>query len=387
MNPAPTEPVDTAYWVSEHDVASVLDLGDTVEALREGFAQEARGEAAELEKTMLGYGDHATLHALGAALSGAHLAGTKTWTHTPGGADPVLCMFDTRTGKLVACIEAFALGQLRTAGTAAVATDLLAAPDASVLAVIGTGKQALPQVAAVALVRPLREVRAYSPSPEHREAFAARVSETLGIPCVAVASAGEAVTGASVVTLVTRATQPVLLDEMVVPGVHVNAVGAIDRARREFEPRILARCAAVVTDSLAQAMRLSSELREHYGPVPDGPDALGGCDGPGGRDASGGGRGTWAHVRTLSAVLAAGGARRPDDVTLFKGMGSGIEDVALGTAVLRRLGIGPEAEAGRAAAGGQDRADRSGSSATTVSAIGRRGRAEVPLRPRSGSRP
>ncbi len=362
------EPGNTSYWVSEHDVVSVLDLADAVDALRAGFAQVGTGTAAELDKTMLGYGDHATLHALGAAVPDAGLAGAKTWTHTPGGADPVLCMFDTRTGCLVALIEAFALGQLRTAGTAALATDLLADPDASVLAVIGTGKQALPQVAAVAQVRHIAEVRAYSPSPEHRGAFCAKVADSLGLRCVASSSAEEAVDGASIVTLVTRATDPVLLDAMVKPGMHVNAVGAIDLARREFEPAILSRCAVVVTDSLAQAKRHSSELRAYFG-AGDADEA--GSPGPPASDG-----GSWTSVRPLGSVVAGGVSRQPGDVTLFKGMGSGIEDVALGAAVLRRLGIGPDAVHGDAA-GAAER------NATSLVAVARRGRAEVPLRPRA----
>ncbi|MGH9087062.1 MAG: ornithine cyclodeaminase family protein [Acidimicrobiales bacterium] len=306
----------TTQWISEHDVVSVLDLADALEALRAGFTEEGEGTAAALDKTLLGYGDHATLHALGAAFTGGGYAGTKVWTHTPGGADPVLVMFDVRTGAVAAVIEAFALGQLRTSGTAALATDLLARPEAAVLAVVGTGKQALPQVAAVAQVRALTEVRAFSPDRAHREAFARRVTAELGLACRAVASAEEAVAGADVVTLVTRATEPVLTEAMVEPGVHVNAVGAIDLRRRELEPAILGRCAAVVTDSLPQVRALSGELRTFYG---DDPSA-------------------WEAVRTLGDVAARGaGVRGPEDVTVFKAMGSGIEDVALGMAVLERL--------------------------------------------------
>ncbi len=356
---------DTTHWISEHDVVSVLGLGNALEALRAGFAQEGDALAAELEKTMLGYGDHATLHALGAAFTGFGLAGVKVWTHTPGGADPVLCIFDTRTGSLVACIEAFALGQLRTSGTAALATDLLAPPDASVLAIVGTGKQALPQVAAVAQVRSLSEVRAFSRTPERRESFATTVADALGLHCRATSSVEEAVDGADIVTLVTRATEPVLLDPMVVPGMHVNAVGAIDLERREFEPVILSRCAAVVTDSVPQAKRLSSEFRELYG--------------PGEGEA---GTGAWQAVRSLGAVVASVPLTRdPDDITLFKGMGSGIEDVALGAAVLQRLGIGPGSAAEPGASG------TPAAPSDALLAVSRRGRAEVAFRRRSPARP
>ncbi|MGH9108506.1 MAG: ornithine cyclodeaminase family protein, partial [Acidimicrobiales bacterium] len=178
------------------------------------------------------------------------------------------------------------------------------------------------QVAAVAQVRSLRQVRAFSPTAERRQAFARRVTEELGIECRPVASAGEAVAGADVLTLVTRATEPVLTEPMVEPGVHVNAVGAIDLARREFEPGILRRCATVATDSLAQVRNLSSEFRRFFG---DDVRA-------------------WARVRELGELVVQGDGRRdPSSITMFKGMGSGVEDLALGVAVLERLGSSPPA--------------------------------------------
>ena len=331
---------DPTMWISEADVASVLDLPGAVAVLADGFAAEAAGSAVPMDKTMAsfeapgsgghGRGGHGTLHALGAAAGS--LAGAKVWAHTPGGADPLLVLFDSAAGRIVAAVEAFALGQLRTAATAGLATDRLARPDAGCLAIIGTGKQALPQVAAVAAVRPIRQVRAFSPNAERREAFAARVREQLGLRCTAAASAAEAVNGADVVTLVTRATEPVLTAAMVRPGMHVNAVGAIDLARREFEPAILRR-ATVVTDSPGQARRLSAELREFFG------------------DGAGAG---WHQVRSLGDVVRGGPGRRdPGQITVFKGMGSGIADVAIGAAVLARVteaGRGtPVARVGRAA--------------------------------------
>lgn len=314
---------DSTLWISEADVTSVLDLPEAVAVLATRFAAEAQGRVVPLEKTMAAFAGHGTLHALGAAFD--EFAGTKTWAHTPGGADPVLLVFDASTGALTAVIEAFALGQLRTAGTAALATDRLSRPDASRLGIIGTGKQALAQVAAVAAVRPIRDVRAFSPTPGRREAFARRVHERLGLACSPVASAADAVAEADIVTLVTRATEPVLTAAMVRPGMHINAVGAIDLARREFEPRILGR-AVVVTDSLSQAYNLSSELREFFDPALY----------------------PWHGLRTLGDVVCDGtGRSNPEQITLFKGMGSGTEDLALGVEVLarvRKAGRGIEVE-------------------------------------------
>lgn len=312
--------VGETRWITEQDVVAALDLAGAIAALRDGFGAEGSGSAVAMEKTMLGFdapgGGHGTLHALGASFPGDGLVGTKTWAHTPGGADPALLLFDAASGGLRAVIEAFALGQLRTAGTAALATDLLARPDATRLGVIGTGKQALAQVAAVVHVRPIDAIRVFSRDADRRRAFAARVTDELGVGCVAADSAAGAVEDADVVTLVTRATAPVYTAPMVEPGVHVNAVGAIDLQRQEFEPSLLGDCAAVVTDSLPQAQNLSSEFRRHYGSDPAG----------------------WTAVRTLGDVVANGpGDRDPRAVTLFKGMGSGLEDLALGVAILERV--------------------------------------------------
>src|SRR5262249_62400284 len=89
------------------------------------------------------------------------VVGTKTWAHTTGGATPLLILFDAENGDLLAIVEAFVLGQLRTGGISGVATRWLAAPDADEMALIGTGKQAAPQLAAVAAVRRLRRGRGW----------------------------------------------------------------------------------------------------------------------------------------------------------------------------------------------------------------------------------
>jgi ornithine cyclodeaminase len=104
---------------------------------------------------------------------------------------------------------------------------------------------------------------------------------------------------------------------MLLEGVHINSVGSIDLERKEFEPEILADCASVVTDSVAQAGNFSAELREFYG-----------------TDSA-----NWSTVRSLGELVSTVSVpRSPSDVTLFKGMGSGVEDMALGAAVLARLG-------------------------------------------------
>src|SRR3989442_14399348 len=150
-------------WISEADVVAMMDIGDAINALEKGLSAEARGEANNMVKTHVAWSDGATLHAIGAVFPNEEFAGTKTWAHTKGGATPLLILFDSETGRLQAIIEAFALGQLRTASASGVATNLLAVKDADDFAMIGTGKHALSQGAAVASVRPIKRIRGFGP--------------------------------------------------------------------------------------------------------------------------------------------------------------------------------------------------------------------------------
>ena len=303
---------DEPLWISEADVVSLMDMPFAIRALEAGLVAEARGDASNMTKTHVEFdapGGHGTLHAIGAAFTRAGFVGTKTWAHTPGGATPLLILYDAASGRLDAIIEAFALGQFRTGAASGVATKWLAQPDADTLALIGTGKQSLTQVAAVAAVRRLKEVRVFGRDADRRRQASARIREELGLDAVEAASVADAVSGARIVTAVTRAREPFLTAAMLASGAHVNAVGAITPGGAEIASDVLARCTQVVVDSPAQARRLSRELIDFYGTSDDG----------------------WTAVRPLSAVVDQRQARSDtDDLTLFKSLGMGISDLALG---------------------------------------------------------
>lgn len=309
-----------ALWLTERDVTSVLDMGQAIDALDEGLRLQASGAAANMVKTHARWEGGATLHAIGAAFPGAGYVGTKTWAHASGAATPVLVLFDSRSGALAAVIEAFALGQLRTGAMSGIATRHLASPGADELAVAGTGKQALSQVAAAVAVRPVRRVHVYSRRRERAAAFAVEVERAFGVDGVAHDTVEAAVADASIITLVTRATTAFLPAGAPRPGAHVNAIGAIVPSRAEFEPALLARAGLVVVDDVAQTRELSSELSSYYGTEPA----------------------AWSSVRRLADVVDQGIARPQEaDVTVFKAMGIGIADLALGIRCLRHaLGEG-----------------------------------------------
>lgn len=337
MNAPDTE----ALWIPEADVVSMMDIGEAIEALERGLLSEARGDAKNMNKTHVAWSGN-TLHAIGATFPKAKFAGTKTWAHTEGGATPLLILYDSATGALQAVIEAFALGQLRTGAVSGVATRWLSSQSADEMAIIGTGRQALAQVAAVGAVRPLKRVRVFSRNQERGRLFAARVREELGIDAEASPSIADAVRNAPIITTVTRAAEPFLNAAMVSPGAHINAMGAIVPTGAEIAQDLIARCNRIVVDSLAQAQTLSRELMDYFGT----------------------GRAGWEPVQSLAEVVGKGRRRSDQELTLFKSLGMGISDLALGIELYRKavgLGLGrslprptrvaPRLRAGAATAG------------------------------------
>lgn len=309
-------------WISEADVVSLMSLGDAINALERGLLAEARGDARNMVKTHVTWGKGSTLHAIGAVFAEDGFVGTKTWAHTEGGATPLLILFDSGDGSLRAVIEAFALGQMRTGAATGVATRRLAAEGADELAIIGAGKQAAAQIAAVVAVRPIRRIRVFGRNEERRARVVAWARREFGVEVIAADSIAEAVADAPIINLVTRATEPILFAGMVSRGAHINAVGAITPERAEIARDTLERCDQVVVDTIPSAQNLSRELIERFGAAASG----------------------WEQVKSLASVVAAGKPRPAnDDLTLFKSMGMGISDLALGIDLYHRaaqLGLG-----------------------------------------------
>ncbi len=244
-----TTPVDRPLWISEAEVVSMMDIGGAIGALERGLMAEAEGNAQNMIKTHVEW-DGSTLHAIGAVFPRMGICGTKTWSHTPSGATPLLILFDSNHGNLMAVIEAFALGQMRTAAASGVATRWLAAAEADEFAMIGAGKQAITQVAAVLAVRPIRRIRVFSRDENRRNQFVARLRAEFEVEAAASRTVREAVDGASIISVATRATDPIVTADLVQPGAHINSVGAIVPSRAEISQDVLARSTRIVTDSV-----------------------------------------------------------------------------------------------------------------------------------------
>lgn len=163
----------------------------------------------------------------------------------------VILLFERDTGTPLAVMDGRLITEMRTAAVSAVATDLLASPDARVLAILGSGVQAQSHVEALKLVRRFDEIRVWSRTPSNAEKFAAEVGGTA-------TSADKAAKDADVVVTVTSSTTPVLEGKWLKPGAHVNAVGACRPDWRELDDAVMQN--VLFVDSRAAAQQESGDV-------------------------------------------------------------------------------------------------------------------------------
>jgi ornithine cyclodeaminase len=235
----------------------------------------------------------------------------------------VVLLFEAEHGRPLAIVEASEVTAIRTAAVSGAATRLLARPEADDLAIIGSGTQARTHLTAMQAVRPVRRVRAWSPTRERLEAFVAQAAAEHGIAVTAVDSPEDAVRDASLVCTVSGAARPVVRGEWLAPGAHVNAVGSALPTARELDAEAVRRSRLYV-DRRESALNEAGDilLAIADGAIDEG------------------------HiVADLGEVLigAAPGRTDPRQVTLFKSLGLAVEDVAAARAVV---------EAARAAGAG-----------------------------------
>jgi len=302
-------------WLTEADTTSLIDLSGAIAALESVLKDEAGGLAESMPKTHLMVGDNNAMHALGGVLHGEGICGTKTWVNIDGKSATLLIVYSLYDGSCRAVIEATALGQLRTAAMTGLGTKRLAPANIEHMAIIGTGKQALSQVAACAAVRPIKRVHIFSRKPQKRAALAKQIREELKeLEPVIFESLEKAVSHVPLITLCTNATEPFFFSKHATAGAHINAVGAIVPSRVEFGEDIFPRCDEIVVDTLTGVRTLSREFIDYFD----------------------GGKHSWESVRSLSSFIKEDTCRRTNtDLTLFKSMGMGISDLAVASQILK----------------------------------------------------
>lgn len=296
---------------------SLVPMTDAIESSRRAFTAALHGEVTGPLRTSLSR--HRVLvmpaeHASGSAVVKVIDLQPGGWAHGLPSIGGAVLWIDASTGRVSALLDATALTALRTGAASGLATELLAAPDASVLAMLGTGGQAADQVEAVCAVRPIREVRVFGRHSPRRAALCAELATAHpGISFRTADSAAEAVRGAHVISAATRSQAPLFELGDLEQQVHINAVGAYRPDMCEVPAAAFGVAATVVIDQLEAVLAEAGDVIQAI--------------------AAG-------HLRPESMVeigqLLAVPADPPGGTTIFKSVGIAAQDWALAELVVSR---------------------------------------------------
>ena len=300
-----------ALLLREDDVRRLLTMPDAITALEVAFRDWGAGVAQNVSRQRIVQAPPhpGVLHMLAASVPALDALGFKAYTASASGVRFVVNLYRASTGELLAMIEADWLGRMRTGAASGLATRYQARPDARVVGLLGTGGQAETQALAIAAVHPLERIHVWGRDQERLTAFCARLTDQMGIPVIAAPSAEAAVRAADIIVTATTARDPVLEGDWIAEGAHVNAMGSNWASRREIDDATVARAAIISADSVEQARGEAGDLI-----IP--------------ADA---GKLDWARVVELRDIVAGNAPGRTDaqQITLFKSIGIGLEDVAV----------------------------------------------------------
>jgi hypothetical protein len=169
-----------ALYLTDADVAGLIDLRGAMAVIEEAFAAKALGEAVSRPRLRLPLPD-GNYNVMAASWPDRGVVGHKSFTAGTAGLTLDVMLYDAAGGGLLAIIEGRHLTQLRTGAASGVASRHLAVRGGSI-ALIGTGVQATTQLEAVALATSASGATVFSRAPEHRASFIEAMSGRLGIP-------------------------------------------------------------------------------------------------------------------------------------------------------------------------------------------------------------
>jgi ornithine cyclodeaminase/alanine dehydrogenase-like protein (mu-crystallin family) len=284
-------------YLDEAELRPLLRWDRLIAAMEQALAAFSCGRVIQPVRDMLtieegrrylGVMPAVTADAMGAKLVSFYPgnAGTGVPTH-----HAVIVLLRTDTGEPMAVMDGRLITEMRTAAVSAAATKYLAAADAHVLALIGSGVQAAAHLEALRQVRNFAEVRIWSRTPEHAQRFAGRHG-------VRATTAEDAVRGADVVVTATSAVEPILKGAWLKPGAHVNAVGSPRPDWRELDDAAMANL--LVVDSRAAVLRESGDVILSRAAI---------------------------HAE-IGEIFAGAVSVPPEKTTIFKSVGLAVEDIA-----------------------------------------------------------
>ena len=309
-------------------IRELLPMQDCIDLMADALAALARDEIFQPLRTIIRPPEARGLLGLMPAYRGGEQGafGLKAICVFPGnpaqGKDAhqgAVLLFSRETGELLALMNASEITAIRTAAVSAVATRLLAREDAQTLAIVGAGVQARTHLAALALVRSIKQVRVVARTFEHAIELAREMQPRYSFPIEPVRTNEEAIRDADVIVTATSSLEPVINKDWISEGAHVNAIGTHSPNSREVDSATMA-AARIFVDRRESALNESGDylLAAKDGVVT--PESI---------------------IGEIGEILIGSkqGRTSAAEITLFKSLGLAIEDVACAYYLFRKATV------------------------------------------------
>jgi len=243
--------------LAEKDIDQFLSMEEAIEAVEDSLAEYDSGATLMPHKLHLDIPKTGGfMRVMPAAIPKIGFAGVKMYldpSYSDVSSAASFMLFEIGSGRPVALFGANRMSQIRTGAASAVASKYLARKDSRVAGIFGSGRHARTQLEGTCTVRKIDEAKVYSPTREHRESFATEMSMKLGIKVTAVDSPHRCAESADVLNLATTTKTPVVHEDDVEKGMHINTIGSSFPGRSEIDPRVFLK-SKVVVDCRDQAL-------------------------------------------------------------------------------------------------------------------------------------
>lgn len=244
------------------DVKTVLRMSDAVELVEKAFREKGLGRIQMPVKTYLFFNKYdGDLRTMPAYFQHLDIAGVKIVNSHPNNplryglptVMAIVILVDPKTGRPLCIMDGTLITGVRTGAAVAVATKYLARKNSKIIGIVGAGSMAPYSIEGLHHVVKIESVRVFDINRSKAERFAREVELSYGISVTAVEKCEDAVRGVDVLVTLTPSREPIIKNEWVSEGMHINAMGADAPGKEELDPMILKR-AKIVVDDLEQSI-------------------------------------------------------------------------------------------------------------------------------------
>ncbi|MEM3677985.1 MAG: alanine dehydrogenase [Candidatus Bathyarchaeia archaeon] len=243
-------------FLNQEEVAGLLNMKDTLKAVEDAFREKGRGNVQMPPKVYLYYEKHGgDLRVMPSYMERVEKSGVKIVNVHPNNPSKglptvmaVITLVDPTTGAPMAVMDGTLITAFRTGAGSGVATKYLAKKDSRILGLVGAGGQAYSQLEAITEVTPITDVKVWSRHKDTAQRFIKNVEGRFNLNFNAVDSVEACVRDSDIITTITPSREPIVRDEWVELGAHINAIGADAPGKQELDAKTLKRARIVVDD-------------------------------------------------------------------------------------------------------------------------------------------